>query len=952
MILFGKLPIFIFLFLVCAITALSIPSKSKMGMIYFNSYEYDKALDYLSEVDSFKEGDVLALKKIKDYFTLQGNIKKSLNIMEKLYELRPHNIEYLLELETLADWNQLPEKKLKYQEIRADLYTDVDEKESTLLKVAQGFRYVRNFEEANRVFERLKASQNIKIHDALINYYLTTKQAAKAIEQINNYKELSLPNMDESFVQKYQVYLYQSFTVLEDHESAIKQAMKIIGISEKFTYDEIINELKKYSSKEIKEYLYYIEGIIYHLSKLTDDENEMALRQFIVDKLPLNLELKFDLAEGYYRKGDKKTSLSIYESLLTHKSLNRNELLDMGNRFYDLNEKNLSIKVYERLTVKFPLNRLYWKRLGEMYEENGQKKKALECFLKILELNKKKKRVHYRGLFKEAVKLVLNKNEISNNYLEKYKKIPNFNFQSREMEGRVVNLLNEIGDLDQMISVLKDLLSDDPNSSVLLSGLAQAYYAKGEISKSEELFERSLLIDDKQVMALEVIISRDLREQSYDKAHDNLSKLILISKNINRDYIVSLKEEILYGRRHSTKGLEEYNLLCREVINQESSSIDYKRIKVRCLRRIGEVDDSYKLSIELLSEYPNDLSLREEIVYQQLDRKLIFEAKENLDYLTKHNQDGSKSYKSLKNYYEDVKMELDRKKSWYLNSDNYHLWTTNFSFTSAHLDISRQMDNFKLGVQTRSYLMNNGGAAYFNYSEVYLSYRWKDKHLFRSMLGITHGDKNISESFGFGYSYGDENTFFNLDYNHSMGSFQTASLFLDEKSFERGINSYLEHALNDQIQLNATFDYFDAYTKDSNSSVLRLRGGVYYRWEKNACFQTGGLLGYSNIGQPTISLENGYLKNSLPYYLLLKCDNHYLRNDKQQKWLYLGEIGIGGDAGRDISFINSNLIRAELSYLFSLNNSVKLYGEHYTEALNAANGATSMVGIQLQFFTY
>ena len=186
MILFGKLPLFIFLFLVCAFTALSIPSKSKMGMIYFNSYEYDKALEYLSEVDSFKEGDVLALKKIKDYFTLQGNIKKSLNIMEKLYELRPHNIEYLLELETLADWNQLPEKKLKYQEIRADLYTDIDKKESTLLKVAQGFRYQRNFQEANRVFDRLKSSKNIKIHDALINYYLTTRQGAKAIEQINN----------------------------------------------------------------------------------------------------------------------------------------------------------------------------------------------------------------------------------------------------------------------------------------------------------------------------------------------------------------------------------------------------------------------------------------------------------------------------------------------------------------------------------------------------------------------------------------------------------------------------------------------------------------------------------------------------------------------------------------------------------------------------------------------
>ncbi len=938
MILFGRTPIFAFLLFIGIITYFTIPTKTQLGMIYFNSFQYEKALEYLSESESVAEGNVLVLKKIKDYFTLQGNIKKALEVMEKLYQLRPHNMEYLLEVETLADWNQLPEKKLYYQEIRADLIEDNIEKQKLKLQIAQGYRYLRNFKEADRMFGELGKSDNRIILENTINYYLTTKQAENAVKCIDRYKKKF---GNQGYVaEKYDIYLYQSYTLLNQNEEALSQASKITGLSNN---EAIIEDLEKLTPKQIKDKLYYIEGITFHALKLNKVELVRGIKELLAVKLPHENEILFELAEFYYSHVDKKLALKAYENVLKERDLNREELIGLSDRFYDLNEKAIAIIPLERLTKKFPKNRNYWRRLGELYEETGQKQKALDSFLILLKLEKGHSQGLFKHWFKSLDKFVMN---AETTVIHKYKKMPKINPKISKLEDHIIYLLNDIGDVDQMIRVLKELLSDNPNSPALLSALGQAYYVSGDLSRSEETFDRVISLNTKDKMALEILIARDLREKKYDLASKKIEALEN-QKNVNQEpYYLSMKEEILFQSADSN-----HKNFCLSLLEIErKGSLEMGRLQSRCLNRLDRKIESADLKKQLLQENPKDLSLREEIFYEEMEQGNLESAKDQLDALILHGEEGK--YLDLKIYFAEAISQRDKKNGWAISTDSYYLWTSNFSFLSPNLDVSKGVGDLRFGVNNRAYQLIDGGDNLFSYSEVYSSYEWRQGHQLRLSFGRVYGDKNLSSNMGLGYTYGDSNNYLNITYNTSLPGFQTLSLFQDRLSKENGLNLYSEHYFNEKLSSTFSIDYFKATVSDAKAQVTRLRLGIDYRIFPNSCLEVGTLVGYSALDRESELLNLGYLRKSVPYYALFKCNNQYLRTSTSQKWFYATELGLGGDSGREISFGNSNYARAELSYLFSLYNSVKLYGEHYTEALNASRGATSIVGMQIQFLSF
>ena len=114
-----------FLFVVVGVIILTIPSRTKLGILYFNSYQYEKALEYLSESESLKTGDVLVLKKIKDYFTLQGDIKRALEVMEKLQEYLPPSVMLPpRRLTTLLDQEKITQMSATFLKLNNKLKVD------------------------------------------------------------------------------------------------------------------------------------------------------------------------------------------------------------------------------------------------------------------------------------------------------------------------------------------------------------------------------------------------------------------------------------------------------------------------------------------------------------------------------------------------------------------------------------------------------------------------------------------------------------------------------------------------------------------------------------------------------------------------------------------------------------------------------------------------------------
>ncbi|MBC98877.1 MAG: hypothetical protein CME63_14120 [Halobacteriovoraceae bacterium] len=960
MILFNRVQAFLFLFVVVGVIILTIPSRTKLGILYFNSYQYEKTLEYLSESESLKTGDVLVLKKIKDYFTLQGDIKRALEVMEKLHTLRPHNLDYLKELEKLSDWNQLPVKRLYYQEKRAELLKGKSDREKLLLEIAQGYRYLRDFKEANRVFQKIENSENRMIQEQMISYYLATKQADKAIESIEAYKKKLKDNSEVRL--KYNIYLYQSFTVLEDYKRAIIQAFQILGINKLDSVNEIPKEVYSLSKQQVKDNLYYLEGIIYHYEKLELLGNSEELTLFLANTVPVDTELQFNLAEFWFRHNDKSKAKSKYVDILKRDRLNREEMLSLVDRFYDLGEKGRAIDALKRLVKRYPLNRAYWQRLGDLYDEIGEKKKALEAFLKLLELEKKKNQTYIRTYLRQGPQLAMNSSSDDVIFIKKYQNLPKFNSRIYQIEQRIVYLLNEIGDPEEVIKVVERLLNDDPNSSVLLSALAQAYYMKGDYKRAEKLFERVIRLEPNHKMALEVLLAKDIREKNFEKANGKIKTLEKLSneiKNSEELYLLSMKEEVFFQEAGAES--KSYKEIC-QVINDLNSSqaknskgsvnFELQSIRLRCLRRRGEEEKAFQLNKSLVAQYPEELILREQLAYLYLDRGDVESAKKELDVLILKSDQPEIQYKALNEYYNSSLLSEKRKNAWRLVTDNYHLWTSEFSFSLMSIEVAKLFNDFAIGLGEEFYLLNKGGNEKINYNELFFEYRLSLNQLIRLQLGISTLDKEVSENFGFQYIYGDTTSYLSLEFNNSMPSYQTLSLFQDRGAFERGFVGYYERFFNRLNYLATSLDIFEANVSDGKSMGIRSRFEFSRRLNVESCYEVGALVGYSNITKSSPLLNLGYLKNSVPYYLLMKCNNRHLRSLEGQKWIYGLDLGIGGDLGRGIGFVHSNMFRAELSYLFSPYNSVKLYGEHYTEALNVSRGATSMIGVQGQFFLF
>lgn len=947
MILFGKRHLILFVLIVLGITLASIPSESKLGLIYFDSYQYEKAFKYLNEVTLKDKDNVIALKKIKDYFILQGNIKKGLEVMKRLYALRPHNLEYLKNLEMLADWNERPELKLKYKEIRANIFSH-SEKERTLIliEIAQGYRYLRNFKDADRIFEILYQMENKNAFELMINYYLSSKQALKAIKAIKKYE--SIFDEDKSQILKFNTYIYQSFGVLNKHRDAIAQALKIMGITDhqRGAYPDGIEKL---TPSQVIKYLYYIEGIIIHFKKLNRIADVERLRTFLVTAIPSNNQFRLDLGEFYYRQGNKSKSIEVLEKLLFHKGLTREQLVDLSERFYDLHEKQKSIQTMELLVRRFPKNRGYWQKIGELYDEVGAKKKALDAFLMLLKLERAKNRSSMDSYFLDGPKFVLNGKRHLNPYIKKYKKLPSFNSNKRikNVEKRIIDLLGDIGNIDEMIKVLSRLVDDSPNSPALLSALAQAYYGRGNFQKSKILFRRSLEIDPNQKMALEVLLGNDIREGNYKEGKRRLQYLEDHFGEISDDYMWELKEEIVFqleGKKSSS-----YKNLCHEIVTKQQDSLEVGRLKAKCFKRLGDDEKAYSIMTRLVSKYPNNLSLQEDLAYEELDRKKLKRAKEHIDFLMLNSD---KNPTELRRYYQELLRNENIQKSWILSNDDYRLTTSIFSFSYLNLDISKGFSKFRVGSGSNQYILGGETNTVFSYHELYISKQLNEKNSFQLMLGNTFGDKSIPASFGFKYQFTSSKQYLSVIYNHALPANQTQSLFSDKKAFERGINSYYEMNWTKQWGNSSSLDFLQANTSYDKGIVTRLRLGSDYRWLRNSCLQTGILVGYSGIKGSGTSLDQGYLRNSIPYYAMIKCNNQYLPSNTQQRWIYSIRVGLGGDLGRKINILKSNQYAAELSYLFDSYNKVKLYGEHYTQSLNSSRGVSSIIGVSAQFYIF
>lgn len=228
MILTSWTKLLLFLSFLLVITILSIPNDSKLGVIYFKSYNYEKALEYFDQAKTVNNQSPTILNKLKEYFLIQGDINKALISQKKITEILPKNIQHLQELAKLYNWNNMPYQNLKAREKIAQLQPSHLRMKS-YLSIAQGYRWLKKYQDADRIALIIGESNNTENLRQNLNYYLATKNIQMAVKTLEKLEKLEPGNLNN------RIYLAQAYTLKNNLTKAIENYMIVVGQDLKYS---------------------------------------------------------------------------------------------------------------------------------------------------------------------------------------------------------------------------------------------------------------------------------------------------------------------------------------------------------------------------------------------------------------------------------------------------------------------------------------------------------------------------------------------------------------------------------------------------------------------------------------------------------------------------------------------------------------------------------------------
>jgi len=185
----------------------------------------------------------------------------------------------------------------------------------------------------------------------------------------------------------------------------------------------------------------------------------------------------YDLAQKLFLEGLKiqpKSAVSYFElSGIYDYKKERNEAVSSAEKAVELNLENDWYKT----------------NLAVLYQKYGLYEKSLALYKELT--NKHPDRQEYLFILAENY-LILDK---KSNALEVYDKIQQSIGNTEELAMHKQNLYLELGQIDNAILEIENLIKDQPNNAAYYGLLAELYEEKGETEKSLALYKKVLEID-------------------------------------------------------------------------------------------------------------------------------------------------------------------------------------------------------------------------------------------------------------------------------------------------------------------------------------------------------------------------------------------------------------------------------------------------------------------------
>lgn len=933
MILFRPWQAFLFLGISIVIIVASIPSRKDLGMYYFNSYEYEKAMDYLVEEDKINSGDVFVLKKLKEFALIQGDVNKAYQTQKHLLSLKPKNLEYLLEAEKLADWTNRPHDKVELQEIRGNLLKEksLEEAHQVLLEVANGYRFLKDFENADRVFLELgKLDEKVYLENA-IRYFLARKKAKEAEVLLSKHNQLFPQNLT------FNNFYYQTLLYQRDYNSAYRILLKNLFPKKKwedFGHQEVLASL----SRAPKSFVKRNESSFIKILTLN-------FRIFPENRESDFLEILSSLEGRVQGIGMTLVNFGIEvfkdESGEFGKSLFSRAISNAGAEYREVHlniaEFYLSKKLYkdalepiQALTERYPLNRRYWEMLAETYEMLGEKEKAVKAFLKLYKLQKKKSdsvfiwKLDPRYLYVQV-------GSLDQKAYPKTRKLSPEQIKLLSVEDRLVNSIYSLNDPEEKIKAFEELLEENPGSIQAKKGIAYSYFEVGETEKAKNIFEEIYKGNPNDPDANQVLLPDWVVAKDWAKV-----------ENAKRTYPKDAKDyDLTFSDYYYEKDPARYKEFCKTTTNSGA--------KAECLVRDGKQLEALELVRLENQKAPNECEFYVRRLYLEVDTGDLDWVREQLQKPTPCISDKSKS--ELENFYYSQNLFRRSGHFWRWEQSVGYMDTNQFALGMADFSLMRKMKSWALHTEANLNRILWRGDSTFTQLNVGGTYFFKNGSGLSAGPTYTFGDKLEKAGVFARYFMNLTSLFINFEYQSKKPLNQTRTLAIEENSFSNGLEVYMNYRPPSREYTFIGSTQFQEITLRnekalySQITVEGLKRFFTNKKKKPLELSAGLQLSNSNLSSAALSevlIRENFVSKSLAYHAVLKAEYNYPDFFIPRKWSGFLRLGIGGDSKRNIDFSKSTQIMGQVNKAISKRAKVFLSGEYYSENIGVNRGETKV----------
>lgn len=755
--------LFLLFILLGSLTILTIPEDERLGEIFFKSFQYEKAYEYLSKASSAPKAKPSTLAKLRDYYIVEGQLDKAIQMQEKITLILPKNTEELQMLIKLYTWNSQPLEVLRVKERLAVLLPPKEQLQE-YNQILQGYRWLKKYEKADQLAIKLDSTKQSYFLRSNLEYYIATNNLEKVIETTNTLIEL------EDSSQEFKLLLAQGYELQNEYSKAIVAYINYIH-NTNGKYDISSTQINA-TKKQYERYRDIYEKVI-ELHQVLG--NELILAQIYTNLYktnPTEYEFAFEAANILIKNEMYNETIELMNSL---KSIS---ILNVQFRAADnlrlIKEYKYALAFYKKANKLRPNNIEVLDGLADTLEELNKNEEALYYNKKILKLlNKKVPKSSYYIQFNSTLYAQSNgtysvdtiKNDI------------------KRREQKIIYLLEKTNKQSERKQMLESYIKRYPLDLEAKQNLAYVYDQNGNKEKARELFQNINQINPNNVDATIYLVDHSLSTYNYAEANSYIEANIYKKTNfdlLNRSYYVAkaLKQD------------DQAAQICEYIINKDIKNIrepvidlraecytdeqNYQQAQAIILEYLSK-NQSNQLELKLAYAYANNYQINESsIIATNLERKGL--NKEEL--------------KTLKIYISNKEVEAKTNHSW----QSIHAFEYTQT-TPGTLDFWRFSNTIKKNQRKNSYGLN-----YNIYDPIYPSQNINDlrfiyehkreKTFFSSYIG-----KNIKNN---------TKAIIGLNYNSQYSQDQKFGISIDLNNQEYGIINIFDYQkpIYDQVTVN------------------------------------------------------------------------------------------------------------------------------------------------------